>query len=78
MTLEILTPEKEIFKGDIKSVTLPGTLGEFQILNQHAPIISTLTNGSIKIVNEKDEKNIFDINGGVVEMLNNKIIVLAN
>jgi len=78
MTLEILTPEKEIFKGDIKSVTLPGTLGEFQILNQHAPIISTLTNGSIKIVNEKNEKNIFDINGGVVEMLNNKIIVLAN
>ena len=78
MTLEILTPEKEIFKGDIKSVTLPGTLGEFQILNQHAPIISTLTNGSIKIVNVKNEKNIFDINGGVVEMLNNKIIVLAN
>ena len=77
MTLEILTPEKEIFKGDIKSVTLPGTLGEFQILNQHALIISTLTNGSIIIVNEKNE-NIFDINGGVVEMLNNKIIVLAN
>ena len=78
MTLEILTPEKEIFKGDIKSVTLPGALGEFQILNQHAPIISTLTNGSIIIVTEKNEKNIFDINGGVVEMINNKIIVLAN
>ena len=78
MTLEILTPEKEIFKGDIKSVTLPGALGEFQILNQHAPIISTLTNGSIIIVTEKNDKNIFDINGGVVEMINNKIIVLAN
>ena len=78
MTLEILTPEKEIFKGDIKSVTLPGALGEFQILNQHAPIISTLTNGSIIIVTEKNEKNIFDISGGVVEMINNKIIVLAN
>ena len=78
MTLEILTPEKEIFKGDIKSVTLPGTLGEFEILNQHAPITSTLTSGSIKIVTEKNEKNNFDINGGVVEMLNNKIIVLAN
>ena len=78
MTLEILTPEKEIFKGDIKSVILPGTLGEFQILNQHAPIISTLTSGSIKIVTKKNEKNNFDINGGVVEMLNNKIIVLAN
>ena len=78
MTLEILTPEKEIFKGDIKSVTLPGALGEFQILNQHAPIISTLTSGSIKIVTKKNEKNNFDINGGVVEMLNNKIIVLAN
>tara|TARA_B100001778_G_C18306404_1_gene502205 strand:- start:386 stop:622 length:237 start_codon:yes stop_codon:yes gene_type:complete len=78
MKLEILTPEKEIFKGDIKSVTLPGTLGEFEILNQHAPIISTLTSGSIKIVTGKNEKNNFDINGGVVEMLNNKIIVLAN
>ena len=78
MKLEILTPEKEIFKGDIKSVTLPGTLGEFEILNQHAPITSTLTSGSIKIVTEKNEKNNFDINGGVVEMLNNKIIVLAN
>ena len=56
MKLEILTPEKEIFKGDIKSVTLPGTLGEFEILNQHAPIISTLTSGSIKIVTGKNEK----------------------
>jgi len=78
MTLEIITPEKEIFKGDVKSVTLPGTSGEFEILNQHAPIISTLTHGIIKITTHEKETKKFDINGGVIEMLNNKIIVLAN
>ena len=78
MILEIITPEKEIFKGDVQSVTLPGTSGEFEILNQHAPIISTLTNGIIKIITSKKETKKFDINGGVIEMLNNKIIVLAN
>ena len=78
MILEIITPEKEIYNGNIESITLPGSSGEFQILNQHAPIISSLTKGSIKITTQEKEMKKFDIKGGVVEMLKNKIIVLAN
>ena len=78
MELEIITPEKELFSGEITSVKLPGTNGGFEILNNHAPIISTLTKGEIKVdTNDKNTKT-FEVNGGVVEMQNNKIIVLAD
>ena len=78
MLLDILTPEKLLFEGEIKSVKLPGTNGEFEILNNHAPIISTLSKGRISVTNSKNDKEIFNINGGVIEMQNNKIIVLAD
>ena len=78
MLLDILTPEKLLFEGEIKSVKLPGTNGEFEILNNHAPIISTLSKGKISVTNSKNDKETFDINGGVIEMQNNKIIVLAD
>ena len=78
MTLEIITPEKKLFSGEVNSVKFPGTNGEFEILNNHAPIISTLSNGEIRVItNDKDTKK-FNINGGVIEMQNNKIIVLAD
>ena len=77
MTLEIITPEKQLFKDEVISVKLPGTDGEFGILNNHAPIISTLTKGTIIVTNKDNEQKDFEINGGVIEMLNNKIIVLA-
>jgi len=78
MLLDILTPEKLLFKGEIKSVKLPGTNGEFEILNNHAPIISTLSKGEICVTNTNNETEKFNINGGVIEMQNNKIIVLAD
>ncbi|MBT7896788.1 MAG: ATP synthase F1 subunit epsilon [Flavobacteriales bacterium] len=78
MLLDILTPEKKLFEGDVKSVKFPGTNGEFEILNNHAPIISTLTKGEIRVLNSNDEQEVFNINGGVIEMQNNKIIVLAD
>lgn len=78
MLLDILTPEKKLFEGDVKSVKFPGTNGEFEILNNHAPIISTLTKGEIRVLNTNDEQEVFNINGGVIEMQNNKIIVLAD
>jgi len=78
MLLDILTPEKQLFKGEIKSVKLPGTDGEFEIFNNHAPIISTLTKGEIRVIDSSSKKEIFSINGGVIEMQNNKIIVLAD
>jgi len=78
MLLDILTPEKLLFEGEIKSVKLPGTNGEFEILNNHAPIISTLSKGEICVTNSNNEREKFNINGGVIEMQNNKIIVLAD
>jgi len=76
MTLEILTPYKKVYEGEVTAVTVPGTLGSFQILRDHAPIISTLEDGPVIIKNKTDEE-IIVIKGGVVEVLKNKIIVLA-
>jgi F-type H+-transporting ATPase subunit epsilon len=76
MHLEIITPDKTLFEGTAKSVTLPGTDGSFQIMENHAPIISTLTTGKIKIVTDGDTQ-LININSGVVEMLKNKVIILA-
>lgn len=78
MILEIITPEKEVFKGDVTSVKLPGMNGGFEILNNHAPIISTLTRGEIRIIKTDSKTEKFEINGGVIEMQNNKIIILAD
>ena len=76
MTLEILTPDKKVFEGDVTAVTVPGTLGSFQILKDHAPIISTLEDGPV-IVKGNNSLETFNIKGGVVEVLDNKRIVLA-
>jgi len=78
MILEIITPENKLFEGEVTSVKFPGTDGEFGVLNNHAPIISTLTKGKIIVTDENDEVSNFEINGGVIEMQNNKIIVLAD
>jgi F-type H+-transporting ATPase subunit epsilon len=76
MYLEIVTPDQKVFEGEVLSATFPGTDGSFQILNYHAPLLSTLKKGKIVY---KDKKNEYDvtIDGGVVEVLNNKVIVLA-
>ncbi|WP_179415159.1 ATP synthase F1 subunit epsilon [Mucilaginibacter sp. E4BP6] len=76
MTLEILTPDKKVFEGEATSVTLPGTLGSFEILNHHAPIISTLQDGKL-VVRGGGKEEVFLIQGGVVEALNNVVTVLA-
>ena len=78
MILEIITPESAIFKGEVNSVKFPGTSGDFEILNNHAPIISTLTNGNIRVITADNTTENFSINGGVIEMQQNKIIVLAD
>ncbi len=76
MYLEILTPDQKVFSGDITSVQVPGTAGSFEVLTNHAPIISTLEKGEVKVRLAKDE-TIFKIDGGVVEVLHDKVIVLA-
>lgn len=78
MILEIITPESKLFQGEVNSVKLPGTDGSFGVLNNHAPIISTLVKGIIEVVDNNNENVNFDINGGVIEMQKNKIIVLAD
>ena len=76
MFLEIITPEKKVFAGEVTSVQVPGTSGQFQILKNHAPIISTLTDGKVKIKTASGTQS-FDVKGGVVEVLKNKIVVLT-
>jgi len=76
MNLEILTPDKKVFEGEVTSVILPGTMGSFEILNHHAPIISTLEDGKL-IIHGTGKEEVFLIHGGVVEASNNKVVVLA-
>ncbi len=75
--LEVITPSKAAFKGEVESVTIPGTLGSFQILYNHAPILSTFEIGIIKIADLDGGIKLFATGGGTVEVLNNNIIVLA-
>ena len=76
MFLEIITPDKKIFAGEVTSVQVPGSMGQFQMLKNHAPIISTLINGKVNVKTDKETLS-FNVKGGVVEMLNNKVVVLA-
>lgn len=78
MKLEIITPEKKLFDGDISSLTVPGKKGSFTVLHNHAPIISTLERGQIKIVSDHQASREIDIEGGLIEVKRNKIIVLAD
>jgi F-type H+-transporting ATPase subunit epsilon len=77
MHLEIVTPDQTIFSGEIRLIRLPGSKGSFAILRNHAPIISTLDEGSIKIITNSGEEIFYDITGGVVEAADNEVIVLA-
>ena len=91
MYIDIISPETTLFSGEIQSITLPGKKGYFQILNQHAPIVSTLKKGKVKIqgelilseevrekiVLENDGHYYLPINSGVIEMRNNKIVLLV-
>ncbi len=77
MKIEIITPDKKIFEGDIRSIRVPGKKGSFQVLKDHAPIISTLENGPVIIVDQENTETKYQINGGVIEVKQNKIILLA-
>jgi F-type H+-transporting ATPase subunit epsilon len=78
MRIEIITPDKKVFEGDIRSVRVPGKKGSFQVLKDHAPIISTLENGSVFVVGEDGSETIFEVTGGVIEVKSNRIILLAD
>jgi len=79
MKVEIITPDGVVFTGDnVQLIQLPGIDGSFEVLNHHAPLISVLKKGKIKLKNKGDaEEQFFDIKGGVIEVLNDKVLVLA-
>jgi F-type H+-transporting ATPase subunit epsilon len=78
MRIEIVTPDKKIFDGEIKSVRVPGKKGSFQVLKDHAPIVSTLESGPVIMVDMDGKETILEIQGGVIEVKANKIILLAD
>jgi len=78
MILEILTPEKKLFSGDVFGVQMPGISGSFEVLDRHAPLVSALKAGRIKVLRDKQNHSAFyDIQSGFVEVLNNKVTVLV-
>jgi F-type H+-transporting ATPase subunit epsilon len=78
MKIEIITPDKKIYEGEIKSVRVPGKKGSFQVLKDHAPIISTLDSGAVRMIDEENNELIYEIGGGIIEVKANKIILLAD
>ncbi len=76
MYLEIYTPDEKVFEGEVEVTTIPGKDGYFQILNNHAPLISPVGKGDLSYKRKKEEKT-FSVDGGVVEVLNNKVTILA-
>ncbi len=77
MVLEILTPEKKIYSGDVYGVLLPGIAGLFEVLDKHAPLVSALGKGNLKILLDKNKAGNYSIQSGFVEVLNNKVTVLV-
>ena len=75
MHLEIITPDKKVFEGEVTSVKLPGSIGGFEVLDSHAALVSSLQKGKLTIKAADGQE--FTIDGGVVEVKNNKVIVLA-
>ncbi|MEO6488454.1 MAG: ATP synthase F1 subunit epsilon [Ferruginibacter sp.] len=77
MTLEILTPDRKIFSGEVYGVQLPGINGLFEVLDRHAPLVSALKAGGLKILKDKTSTALYTIQSGFVEVLNNKTTVLV-
>lgn len=77
MNLEIITPDKKLFEGQVKYASFPGTDGSFGVLDDHAPMIATLRAGTIELTDSASSKHEFTVKGGVVEVLKNKVVVLA-
>jgi F-type H+-transporting ATPase subunit epsilon len=78
MNLVVLSPEKEIFSGEVRSVKVPGTDGAFEMLEKHAAIVSSLGKGEVRIVTAANEKITYQIDGGFVEMLDNSAALLVS
>ncbi|MFN3530717.1 MAG: F0F1 ATP synthase subunit epsilon [Bacteroidia bacterium] len=78
MYLEILTPDSKLFAGEVSSVRVPGMKGQFEVLKNHAPIISALEpEGQARVITAENKTVYFDIRGGVIEVLKDKVVILT-
>ncbi|MCG9900957.1 MAG: ATP synthase F1 subunit epsilon [Sediminibacterium sp.] len=77
MTLEILTPDKKLYSGEVYGVQLPGITGLFEVLDKHAPMVSALKKGQVKILKDAKNAELYQIQSGFVEVLNNRVTVLV-
>jgi len=77
MILRIVSQEKVLYKGEVQLVKLPGSVGQFTVLENHAPLVSTLISGSVVYKSADDEKSV-EIRGGVVEVRDNDVVVCIN
>lgn len=77
MFLEIITPDNTVFAGEIELAQMPGTDGSFEVLKNHAPLISVLKKGKVKIIDNQKQTHYFEITGGIAEVKKNKIIILC-
>lgn len=77
MNLIVITPEKELYNGPAKSVKVPGTTGHFEVLAGHAPLVSSLKEGNVRVIKQNDDQENFPISGGFIEVLRNEVSVLV-
>jgi F-type H+-transporting ATPase subunit epsilon len=77
MKVQIITPDKTLFEGEADLVQLPGLDGSFELLKNHAPLISALKKGKVKIKSNEEKEQFFEIRGGVIEVIKNKVLILA-
>ncbi|TSA24802.1 MAG: hypothetical protein D4R67_11180 [Bacteroidetes bacterium] len=78
MRLEIITPDTTLFEADnVHLVQVPGIDGSFEVMDHHAPLISVLKKGAVKVLIRGDQPKFFEIEGGVIEVLQNKVLILA-
>jgi len=77
MNLTVLTPDNEIFQGEVSSVKVPGADGQFEVLKDHAPVVAALTSGNVRLIKSDNNKMNFSINKGFIEVLNNEIALLV-
>ena len=77
MNLEILTPERKLFSDEVYGVQLPGVSGSFEVLDRHAPLVSALKNGRIRVLHDKAHTTVFEVRSGFVEVIANNVTVLV-
>jgi F-type H+-transporting ATPase subunit epsilon len=77
MQLSIISPDEELYAGEVSYVGVPGIDGSMGILNNHAPLITTLASGQVLVRDDSGKEVTFDVKGGVLEVMKNKVIILA-